>query len=907
MKFPIPRISRLVLNLAALTSCLACGGMFVQLEAAASSASIDNQTIIFGSLTPAGAGGAKAQASDGSYADFDAVIGGVSGDTNNWTISGGRLVSTVALAGRSAAVLRCAAQNSEFNVTIQIDAGAADVASPQEFLAVFTTGDHGGQRFYFRPATDFNMALINTYGRIGGQGSEVIFDCRDPRHKARLNYFPMGMPAGTPLENLTFQNLHFIDTQAQMRAARRTIMMDFTQSPLNQPMAHNITIQDCVFEVDLGYGRLGDKPIVNGDVYAIRFRSFAENIIIRRNEIINHGLGIAFGNGCRDTLIEENIFRLAWNDFLRFCYTDVSNPQTVFPDTERVRVAFNAIYDPVADNEVRHVDTVQTFQNTVNGFPGQIGDIELIGNLSFLGAEGARQPPPLFPTEQAVIYPVSSDYTILASQFLGESDASVRIDADTATGPITVTLPDMNTVRSYTRLYVAKISDDANPVTIVDPSGVFSTVVLSNLWDKHTFTKKASNDTVLSIPGTAALRPIRMDHTVSANDFNNGTTGATAWKVDTSDGPVTLYLPDMSAAPSGKIMTVCKVSEDTNPVVLRMAVAGQNISLKAAIDGSGETVTEYGLKSQWSGVYMSKLNSQAISVSASAPNLAGFRIQRFYYGGSTLPYAGMAVIGNLMYTTDLLYRPESAVDNLVLAYNTGIAPHSGDVNGDGIVDIHDGYNPGSPETEWYYVTNGVRSPEAFGNISETFGAYYSSPKNGIDLSDGNLQTKGYSDVQYEALFNVSRAPDLFPETVQEAIDLSKTKSTGAGTAYGVHQLINFSTWADGRGLTGAFKDNSAPAAPTATFSLAGNIATVTIKPNGTAAVHEYGSRIWYLVDGTASHTYEEITEQGESRYVRGSVNETVTMPIPAAGACYLHIARRSINTQRVVSTPVRLR
>ncbi len=883
-------------------------GMIFSLVAKGPEITVQNQTVTFGSLTPALAGGAQAQASDGTYVNFVSIVGKISGDTNNWTISGGRLVSTVALAGRSGAVLRCVAAGSTCDVTIAIDPGADDVATALEFQTAFSAGDHGGQRFYFRPATSFDMtAASSMYNRLGGQSSEVIFDCRDPVNRARLNFFQLGVATSNVVQNLTFQNLHFVDTKAAMQTAKRTIMMNFGAGPYDRVMARNIKIQDCVFELDLGYGRLGDKPIANGDIYAINFRSFAENITIQRNEIINHGMGIVFGNGCRDVLVEENIFRLAWNDFMRIACSDVTDSALTYPDTDRVRVAFNAIYDPVADNEIRHVDTVQTFQNTVNGFPGTMRDIELIGNLSFLGAEGLRQPPPLYPSEQSLIHPVSTNYTVLASEFLGEGEASVRIDANTASGPVTVTLPDMNTVGNYTRLYVAKVSGDTNTVTIVDPSGVFSTVVLTNLWEKNTYTKKGSVATVLSIPGIAALREINSDCVITTNDFINGTAGATAWKVNTSNGPVTLQLPDMGATPSGLIMTVSKISADTNPVILRMSKGGQTISLKTKIDGSGETATEYRLKARWAGVYMSKATATSISMTASAPNLAGFRIQRYMYNGTNGPYAGMAVVGNLMYTTDLFYRPEAPVDNLVLAYNTGIQTHSGDVNGDGVIDIHDGYNPGSPETEWYYVTNGIRHPEAFGNISQTFGAYYLSPTNGINLNSGNLQTKAYTNnAQFEALFDVSSADNLSPKTVQQAIDLSKTKSSGPGTGLGAHELITFSTRADGRGLTGTFKDMSAPAAPTATATTNGTTATITITPNGTAAVHEYGSRIWYLVDSAASHTYNEIISQGASRYVRGAQSEIIITNLPPSGSCYLHMARRSINTQTVVSTPISL-
>jgi hypothetical protein len=884
-------------------------GMIFSLAAKGPEITVQNQTVTFGSLTPALAGGAQAKVSDGTYVNFESIVGKISGDTNNWTISGGRLVSTVALAGRSGAVLRCVAAGSTLDVTIAIDPGAADIATAQEFANVFTIGDYGGQRFYFRPATVFDMSGLPMSGRMGGQSSEVIFDCRDPVSRARLNFFQLGVATSNVVQNLTFQNLHFVDTKAAMQTAKRTIMMNFGAGPYDRVMARNIKIQDCAFELDLGYGRLGDKPIANGDVYAINFRSYAENITIQRNEIINHGMGIVFANGCRDVLVEENIFRLAWNDFMRIACSDVTDSALTYPDTDRVRVAFNAIYDPVADNEIRHVDTVQTFQNATNGFPGTMRDIELIGNLSFLGAEGLRQPPPLYPSsEQSLIHPVSTNYTVLASEFLGEGEASVRIDASTTSGPITVTLPDMNTVGAWTRLYVAKVSGDTNTVTIVDPSGVFSTVVLTNLWEKNTYTKKGSVATVLSIPGIAALREINSDRVITAADFANGTTGATVWKVNTSNGPVTLQIPDMSTVPSGKFMTISKTSADMNPVIIRINQAGQNIILRAAIDGSFQTVAEYRLKAQWAGVVMIKQDATSINVSASAPNLAGFRIQRYMYNGTNGPYAGMAVIGNLMYTTDLLYRPEAPVDNLVLAYNTGIQTHSGDVNGDGAIDIHDGYNPGSPETEWYYVTNGIRHPEAFGNISQTFAAYYLSPTSGMDLNPGNLQTKAYTNnAQFEALFDVTSADNLSPKTVQQAIDLSKTKSSGPGAGLGVHELINFSTRADGRGLTGTFKDMSAPAAPTATATTNGTTATITITPNGTAAVHEYGSRIWYLVDSAASHTYSEIISQGASRYVRGSQSEIVITNLPSSGSCYLHMARRSINTQTVVSTPVRLR
>jgi hypothetical protein len=153
--------------------------------------SVSNQTIQFGALTLANAGGAKAVDSNGSEVDITAVSG-VSGTSTNWTAVGGRIYRTVDTVGN--AVLSCTTSLGVIEVTIQAsgtDAVGNSLATAFTVIdntelgaAVSVANAAGGARsvlcrrgnYTITAGTFQNKALANRMTVTRAQSTQPIFD-----------------------------------------------------------------------------------------------------------------------------------------------------------------------------------------------------------------------------------------------------------------------------------------------------------------------------------------------------------------------------------------------------------------------------------------------------------------------------------------------------------------------------------------------------------------------------------------------------------------------------------------------------------------------------------------------------------------------------------------------------------
>lgn len=101
---------------------------------------VANQTIAFGALTLASAGGAKALNSLGAEVDFVSVDSVVSGTGTGWSVSSGRLIRSSTPATSDGAVLRCTTSLGVVDITISTIANAYSILTKAEMVAVFALG-----------------------------------------------------------------------------------------------------------------------------------------------------------------------------------------------------------------------------------------------------------------------------------------------------------------------------------------------------------------------------------------------------------------------------------------------------------------------------------------------------------------------------------------------------------------------------------------------------------------------------------------------------------------------------------------------------------------------------------------------------------------------------------------------
>lgn len=127
---------------------------------------ISNQSIAFGGLTLANAGGAKAISSLGAEIEFVSVDSVVSGDGANWAVSNGRLIRNSGTPASShGAVLRCTTALGQIDVTIAASgtveesnlAVAYSVISDAQLVAVMaiSTANLSGKQILLRAVSEY--------------------------------------------------------------------------------------------------------------------------------------------------------------------------------------------------------------------------------------------------------------------------------------------------------------------------------------------------------------------------------------------------------------------------------------------------------------------------------------------------------------------------------------------------------------------------------------------------------------------------------------------------------------------------------------------------------------------------------------------------------------------------------
>jgi hypothetical protein len=174
-------------------------------------ATVSNQTIQFGALTLANAGGAKAIASNGSEVDITSVTG-VSGASTGWSVSGGRIIRS---SPPAAAVLSCVTALGTIEVTISTIANAYSCAATGQLAAVLALGSAtiDGATIYGRPGVHI--------GGVTGSAGTVSFggtlnfatgltieshDANNPCYIRRMDFRHGG--------NVTFRNMIIRDEYA---------------------------------------------------------------------------------------------------------------------------------------------------------------------------------------------------------------------------------------------------------------------------------------------------------------------------------------------------------------------------------------------------------------------------------------------------------------------------------------------------------------------------------------------------------------------------------------------------------------------------------------------------------------------------------------------------------------------
>jgi hypothetical protein len=213
--------------------------------------SVSNQTIEFGALTLANAGGAKAIASNGSEVDFVSVDSVVSGTGTGWSVSSGRLIRSSTPATSNGAVLRCTTSLGQIDVTINATANTYSVATAAQLKDVcdigaatvsgktikMRAGEYLWNNSTFSSRSFTSTVTVSPHGAIN---SAVFYDTTNRSINAGANItfdglrfqwrFEKGVAAGDSYaiallgtsSNLRFQNCDFDGYFAQSVAAYGT-------------------------------------------------------------------------------------------------------------------------------------------------------------------------------------------------------------------------------------------------------------------------------------------------------------------------------------------------------------------------------------------------------------------------------------------------------------------------------------------------------------------------------------------------------------------------------------------------------------------------------------------------------------------------------------------------------------
>lgn len=173
---------------------------------------IANQTIEFGALTLASAGGAKALDTNGDEVNFVSVDSVVSGTGTGWSVSGGRLIRSSTPATSDGAVLRCTTSLGVIDVTISATANTYSVATDAQLVDVFAiaTATVAGKTIKLRPGNYNGPGSAGVEITFKSYGSVVTLTSHNTSKRA---YLTNGITITTST-NVTVSNLNIYRTSA---------------------------------------------------------------------------------------------------------------------------------------------------------------------------------------------------------------------------------------------------------------------------------------------------------------------------------------------------------------------------------------------------------------------------------------------------------------------------------------------------------------------------------------------------------------------------------------------------------------------------------------------------------------------------------------------------------------------
>lgn len=318
-------------------------------------------SVRFGELTLSGCGGFD-------FGDAEAVVRNV-----DWRFTNGLLVP---VGGGAIRRLESPLETSAGAIHVELVKDALTVRSTDELLDVLALPPErlAGRTVLLRGG-HYSLSSLNMFGRFKSYDRPLTIASDDPDHPATIDRLVLAGPEDVPIGPLIFRDLVFHRVQSAFSEKERTgafLVLLFTE-------AQNISFIDCRFSSDLAPARQGSR--MTAEVRGLDVRD-ARTLSIRG--CVFEGLAHAISVSGQDIEIADNIAWRNWADFVQL--------HPVRGDkTRRVRIIGNRVHDPVGDNSRLHPDFIHIYSR--GNVSGGIADVEIAGNVVFLGKEGTRQLP----------------------------------------------------------------------------------------------------------------------------------------------------------------------------------------------------------------------------------------------------------------------------------------------------------------------------------------------------------------------------------------------------------------------------------------------------------------------------------------------------------------------------------